>query len=46
MRKKRTFMKKKLDEGKILLFVKDLERVGEWLQEMHVFYLNLYPLNL
>ncbi len=27
------FYEEKLDEGKILLFVKDLEKVGEWLQE-------------
>ena len=32
MKKKQT-SEEKLDEGKILLFVKDLERVGEWLQE-------------
>ena len=32
------FYEEKLDEGKILLFVKDLERVGEWLQERRCTY--------
>lgn len=32
------FYEEKLDEGKILLFVKDLERVGEWLQERRCMY--------
>ncbi|MDA2035907.1 general stress protein [Bacillus cereus] len=32
------FYEEKLDEGKILLFVKDLERVGEWLQERRCLY--------
>ncbi|EOW9527138.1 general stress protein [Bacillus cytotoxicus] len=32
------FYEEKLDEGKILLFVKDLERAGEWLQEKRCMY--------
>ncbi|WP_242142934.1 MULTISPECIES: general stress protein [unclassified Bacillus cereus group] len=32
------FYEEKLDEGKILLFVKDLERAGKWLQEKRCMY--------